>query len=282
VSITVGGARLYPIQVAERGFAIYDLEVAGRWSHGSMPGDGASLAGPSEASALLRAGEVARRLAAPGPPRATPVMRAFLDGAGGALGPAARRWLGRLADGDAPAAEAALAGLCTEPYRRAMRAVLRTTFSPDVIQAGTRHNVIPGTATLTVDVRVLPGLAPGDVEAELRRRVGPDLEPFVSPSLRLWGEPVEAEASGPFWELLADAIRAADPQGTPLPAMAPFATDAKHTARLGIPTYGFSPLRLGADDSFLDLFHGTDERVPIAALRFGLPVLYDVVRRFCA
>ncbi len=63
--------------------------------------------------------------------------------------------------------------------------------------------------------------------------------------------------------------------------MAPFATDAKHTAKLGIPTFGFSPLRLGPDDSFLDLFHGTDERVPVAALRFGLPVLYDVVRRFC-
>ena len=63
--------------------------------------------------------------------------------------------------------------------------------------------------------------------------------------------------------------------------MAPFGTDAKHTTRLGIPTYGFSPLRLRPEDRFLELFHGADERVSIKGLRFGLPVLYDVVRRFC-
>ena len=62
--------------------------------------------------------------------------------------------------------------------------------------------------------------------------------------------------------------------------MAPLATDAKHTAPLGIPTYGFSPLLRGRT-TFLDLFHGDDERVSVEALRFGLPVLYDVVRRFC-
>ena len=63
--------------------------------------------------------------------------------------------------------------------------------------------------------------------------------------------------------------------------MAPFATDAKHTVRLGFPVYGFSPLRLGPDDRFLERFHGVDERVPLDALRWGLPVLYDVVATFC-
>ena len=39
--------------------------------------------------------------------------------------------------------------------------------------------------------------------------------------------------------------------------------------------------RAGPDDQFLALFHGDDERVSVEALRFGLPVLYDVVRRYC-
>ncbi len=63
--------------------------------------------------------------------------------------------------------------------------------------------------------------------------------------------------------------------------MVPFATDAKHTAKLGVPTYGFSPLQLDPAERFLERFHGVDERVSLDALRFGLPVLYDVVRRFC-
>jgi acetylornithine deacetylase/succinyl-diaminopimelate desuccinylase-like protein len=59
-------------------------------------------------------------------------------------------------------------------------------------------------------------------------------------------------------------------------------TDAKALATLGIPTYGFAPLRLDADVPFLSLFHGHDERVPVSALRFGLPVLHEVVSRFVA
>ena len=51
-------------------------------------------------------------------------------------------------------------------------------------------------------------------------------------------------------------------------------------ARIGIPTYGFVPLRLDAGTPFLDLFHGHDERVPLSAIRFGVPVLDEVVRRF--
>ena len=46
-----------------------------------------------------------------------------------------------------------------------------------------------------------------------------------------------------------------------MPFLAPWSTDAKHTARIGVPTYGFSPLRLGPGDGFLELFHGDDDKV---------------------
>jgi acetylornithine deacetylase/succinyl-diaminopimelate desuccinylase-like protein len=84
-----------------------------------------------------------------------------------------------------------------------------------------------------------------------------------------------------LYDLLEATVRAHDPEGVPVPGMPPFATDAKHLARLGVPTYGFSPLRLEKDERFLERFHGIDERVGVEAIRWGLPVLYDVVRRFC-
>jgi acetylornithine deacetylase/succinyl-diaminopimelate desuccinylase-like protein len=59
-------------------------------------------------------------------------------------------------------------------------------------------------------------------------------------------------------------------------------TDAKALDRLGIPTYGFVPLRLEAGTPFLDLYHADDERLPVSALEFGVPVLDEVVRRFVA
>jgi acetylornithine deacetylase/succinyl-diaminopimelate desuccinylase-like protein len=102
VAMTIAGTRLWPIQVAEKGFAIYDLEVRGRWGHGSLPGDGGPGAGGTvggDANALLRAGEVARRMASPGAPRLTPVIERFLEGVAAALPPdqgAALRHLPRL------------------------------------------------------------------------------------------------------------------------------------------------------------------------------------------
>ena len=63
--------------------------------------------------------------------------------------------------------------------------------------------------------------------------------------------------------------------------MAPFSTDAKHLQDLGVPTFGFSPLRQPRGETYLERWHGIDERVSLEGLRWGLPVLYDAVRRFC-
>ena len=97
----------------------------------------------------------------------------------------------------------------------------------------------------------------------------------------VYGAPVESPAEGELYDLLGTTIRDHDPDAIPLPVIAPFATDAKHADAVGTPTYGFSPLRLEPEERFLERFHGVDERVSIDALRWGLPVLYDVVRRFC-
>ncbi len=274
VSVTVAGRRLYPIQVAEKGFVPYAIHVTGTWGHGSMPRDD---------NAAVLAARIVERLAVPGPIRMTPVMTRFLEAAADALPDEAATVLRRIGSGemDAERADRAIDALCDPMYARALRALIRNTLSPDVIHAGVKYNVIPGDAVIEVDTRILPGTTEDDIRAEVERRIGPDLLPACTMERLSWGEPVEAPAEGPLWDTLVATLRDHDPDAIPLPVMAPFATDAKATAMVGTPTYGFSPLRLDPDERFLDRFHGVDERVSLDALRFGLPVLYDVVRRFC-
>jgi acetylornithine deacetylase/succinyl-diaminopimelate desuccinylase-like protein len=273
VSATIGGQRLYPIQVAEKGFAAYRVAVRGTWGHGSMPRDD---------NAAVLAAAVIERLAVPGPTRVTPVMARFLEQAAAALPGEAAVIVDALSGDDPGRAEAAIAAACDPMYARALRALLRDTLSPDVIHAGIKYNVIPGDAIVEVDCRVLPGTTEPDMRAQLIDRLGPDLAAVCEVELIVYGAPVEAPADSALFDLLAATIREHDPDGIPLPVMVPFATDAKHTATVGTPTYGFSPLRLDPDERFLERFHGVDERVSIEALRWGLPVLYDVVRRFCS
>jgi len=272
VATTVGGRRLYPIQVAEKGYAAYRIAVRGTWGHGSMPRDD---------NAAVLAAEVIRRLAVPGPIRITPVMGRFLEEAAAALPGEAATILRGLAS-DAPEhAEAALATTCDPMYARALRALVRDTISPDVVHAGVKYNVIPGDAEVQVDCRVLPGTTEQEMRALIEQKLGPDLVAACDVELLIFGAPVESPAEGPLFELLVQSIVDHDPDGVPLAAMAPFGTDAKFTGPLGVPTYGFFPLMLDPEERFLERFHGVDERVSVEALRWGLPVLYDVVRRFC-
>jgi len=92
---------------------------------------------------------------------------------------------------------------------------------------------------------------------------------------------VEAPLDSPLYRLLEEVVTRHDAGGVPLPFLAPFATDAKHLARIGVPTYGFSPLKTGQGDGLLELMHGDDERVSVQALSWGLPVLWEAVTRFC-
>ena len=272
VATTVLGRRLYPIQVAEKGYAAYRIAVRGAWGHGSMP---------REDNAVILAAEVIRRLAVPGPVRISPVMARFLEQAAAALPPPAAVLLRGLASEAPGRAEAAIAMSCDPTHARALRALVRDTISPDVVHAGVKYNVIPGDAEVTVDCRILPGMTEPDIRAILIERLGEELAAVCQVELIVFGSAVESPADGPLFDLLAQTIVDHDPDAIPLPAMAPFATDAKFTVPLGVPTYGFSPLMLDPEERFLERFHGVDERVSVEALQWGLPVLYDVTRRFC-
>lgn len=272
VSVAFGGKRFYPIGVAEKGYAIYRIVVHGTWGHGSMP---------RPDNAAVRAAAVVSRLAEPGVPRVTPAMARFFDVVATELGGPTGDLVRRIASPDPAVSELASAKVCDEMYGRAVRALLSDTASPNVIQAGVKYNVIPGVAEILVDCRTLPGTDEPAMRADLRRRVGDELWSHCDLELLRVMPAVDAPLDTGLYRTLESTIRDHDPDAIPVPVMEPFATDAKHTVRLGIPTYGFSPLRLEPDERYLERFHGVDERVGLDALRFGLPVLYDVVRRFC-
>jgi acetylornithine deacetylase/succinyl-diaminopimelate desuccinylase-like protein len=272
ISTTYGDIRFYPIQVAEKGFAVYTIRVKGRWGHGSVPT-------PDNAAVL--AARVIARLAEPGPIRLTEPMAAAIARALPHLPAAAQAAMRGLGSADQARAEATLGGLCDPVLARTLSAVIRDTVSVGIVKAGVKYNVVPGTAEIVIDCRTLPGTDEPAMRAELRRRIGEDLLARVEIELQQVGLSVQAPLDHPLYGLLEKVVAAHDPAGIPLPFLAPFATDAKHLARIGVPTYGFSPLRVAPEDGLLNLMHADDERVSVAALEFGLPALWEAVMGFC-
>ncbi|MBF8290661.1 MAG: family metallo-hydrolase, partial [Chloroflexi bacterium] len=90
VSLEVAGRRLYPIQVAEKGYAVYRITVRGTSGHGSMP--------RPDNAAILAADAIAR-LAVLGRPRVTAIMGSFYEAAAEALGGEAATLLRAMASG---------------------------------------------------------------------------------------------------------------------------------------------------------------------------------------
>jgi acetylornithine deacetylase/succinyl-diaminopimelate desuccinylase-like protein len=263
-SMTIGGRRFYAIQVAEKGIVWTRLRTTGTPGHGSMPHPDNAAIKLAAAVTALAADQAARRA------RVLPVVAGFL----GAMGLAA---VAEMAEADPVGASALMAERVTDPVmRRSLDAMLRDTVTPNVLRAGKKVNVVPGAGEAEVDVRTLPGTDQAALLAHLQEVVGDlaTVEAVVTLPAVEW--PHDAEIVG----YMHDAIRAADPEATSVPMMITPGTDAKALSQLAIPCYGFAPLRLESDVPFLSLFHGHDERVPVSALEFGLPVLADVVARY--
>jgi acetylornithine deacetylase/succinyl-diaminopimelate desuccinylase-like protein len=119
-----------------------------------------------------------------------------------------------------------------------------------------------------VDGRFLPGL-----EEDFTRQVDELLGPRVAREWEHHDVAVQTAFDGELVERMRAAVTADDPEARLVPYCMPGGTDAKTYSQLGIRCFGFIPVRLPADLDFSALFHGVDERVPVAGLAFSVRVL---------
>lgn len=257
-----GGMRMgahVAIGVAEKGSAGRRLVVRGRPGHASIP-YGAQ-------SAAVEVGHVLRRLALVEP--ATEVGElwdAFVNA--------------RVSDPDLAerlrdpvrldAALEELGGIAGYAH-----AISRTTISPTVLRAGRTHNVIPGLATVDLDIRTLPGATDDEVDALLIELLGDHAEHIEIRRLRGWaatGSPTDT----PLFAAIERAV--AEVAGAPVvPNMAAGGSDARLFREVGVPAYGFGVLAPGwSYERYRENIHGHDERVAVESVELSLNVLRQI------
>jgi acetylornithine deacetylase/succinyl-diaminopimelate desuccinylase-like protein len=263
----LAGTPFYPVQVAEKGICWVRARVRGEPGHGSMP---------RRDSALIRLGEVLTALGrARFPVHSTAAVRDFLA-AVAARQPALARPLVRLLA--RPELMARVVRLVPDlSLARSLGALLTNTASPTVVRGGSKVNVIPGLAELEIDGRLLPGQTDADFLRELRAVIGDDVELEV---VRSAPASVTEPVASPLWDAICRQVTAREPDAVVVPYLIPGFTDGQYFSRLGTRWYGFAPLKIEKDAGlrFADMFHGNDERIPIAGLHWGTEVLDAVIR----
>jgi acetylornithine deacetylase/succinyl-diaminopimelate desuccinylase-like protein len=152
-------------------------------------------------------------------------------------------------------------------------ALVRNTISPTVLQGSNKTNVIPAHARAQLDCRLLPGEDPRQFVASLEKLVG---DPEVQFSILLNFPPLASEADTELFRAIRSVAERRDPQAPVIPAVLGGFTDSHYFRRKGIVSYGFTGIALTEEDG--RRIHGTNERVPLASLREGTQVMFELMQ----
>lgn len=157
------------------------------------------------------------------------------------------------------------------------------TFSPNLLQAGTKTNTVADRAELYVDVRILPGDSQADIDRTLEEIIGPDLLSSVDIRPAVAGMPDAAPGSStetPLWDALTDSIRLAYPDARVVPSLVTGATDARFFRQRGVAAYGAGLLSNKVTlEEFLNRFHGHNERIDVESLDLTTQLWGNVMNR---
>lgn len=238
---------------AEKGPLWLRLRATGRPGHGSVPHDDNAV------DRLARA-----LVAVQGWQRVTtvqPLTQQVIDRLR-----AADAWGGRQ-----PSVEQLAAG------HPAFRAMLCNTISATSLGGGVKHNVIPALSEATLDCRLLPGES-HDAFIEELRQVIDDGAVEIETVMRSesGASDFNTELVGIIQQVVGEQVEGA----LVLPVTSVGFTDSRVLRRRGVHAYGFIPTLM--DASLAAGVHGHNERVPLEALKTGIQILFEVVRRFAA
>lgn len=263
------GKRFYVIQVAEKQTCRMKVTICGPGGHASQPVRGGAMA---KLARILQRLDTHRL-----PVHITPVARQFVETVVETLPSPANALYQKLLD--PTMTDKALDEI--GPEGRIIDAMLHNTVSPTIVRGGHKVNVIPTEIVLDLDGRVLPGYNEKDMLRELGEIIGDDADteyPTEVELLRFTPGPSEPDMG--LYDLLAQIVREFDSTGTPVPFLLPATTDARFFSRLGIQTYGFTPMSLPETINVLSSAHAADECIPVETVDSGAEAIFQVLQRF--
>lgn len=257
-----GTVKWFGVGVAEKRPYWVRLTVKGTTGHASVPTAGNPV--PRLARAVSRLADWET------PVRVIPAVDRFFKAQAGSESGEHRRWL--LDAGAALRTPRGRAWLLGDPSRNAL---LRNTVTPTVFTGSPKTNVIPPLATAEVDIRLLPDEDTATFARELRRVIADDsvqieVLPGVTPE---YNAPLGTALVRAVERVVAELVPGV-PVATPLEAGA---SDRPTYSQLGIATYGVDPFLVEHEEERRG-YHGTDERISVANVEFGVRLFVRLVR----
>lgn len=273
LAIPIHDKNIFTVQTAEKGILWFKVRAKGRSGHASIPG--------MADNAIQRMNRVIEKLGN---------YRQEIS-----LVPTVKQFLGEIAK-ESQDMQQALQLLLKNPsmgdqilddlakkdrnIAEEIRARIRMTIAPTVIQGGVKENVIPSECEAIFDCRILPGQTCTEAMEEIRGLLDADIGELEFEIIQAVNGS-ESPANTPLYEDIMYVLKEFEPDCSVVPILLTGGTDSQFLRKLGSVCYGFQPLR--ADIPYGEILrtkHGVDERISLKNLVFGTSVLYNIVERF--
>lgn len=251
--VILGNRKFYPIMIGEKQKCNVKIEFRGEGGHGSMPIRGGAMGQLGYVLETLDKSYM--------PCHVVPQTRMMLSGFSDVLPFHYKLIFKALMN---PVFSNNMLSLMKDKAR-IFEPLLHNTATPTIVTGGKKINVVPEITCLELDGRILPGFGPEDLERELKEVLKVDT-----------GIEITGFVKGPdkldmgLFKFLGDILKSLDSEAIPIPYLASGVTDARHFSRLGIQTYGFTPMSYAQGVDYSKLIHSADERIPVEALDFGV------------
>ncbi|WP_166865058.1 M20/M25/M40 family metallo-hydrolase [Salinibacterium sp. ZJ70] len=156
-----------------------------------------------------------------------------------------------------------------------LAAMTRTTRAVTQLRGSSSRNVVPETATATLNVRILPGETVESALADIRAVIDDET---VETRVLEGNDPAPVSpASGPAWEAISASIVDAFPHASVAPYVMLQASDSRHFATISANVYRFLPFDLRQDE--LQSIHGIDERIRTSTYRSSIAFFDALISR---
>lgn len=152
---------------------------------------------------------------------------------------------------------------------------IRDTVSLTGLDGSPQTNVIPDTATASLDVRLLPGDDPQEFVRELRAVINDDH--IRIDALNTYRTPNASPTDTALYRAIEQVVHEHSPQALIVPELDSGYTENQMYRPLGIVCYGFLPVELAPEVEASE--HSANERIPVEQVRRGLKMFYEVIAR---
>jgi len=159
-----------------------------------------------------------------------------------------------------------------EPWRAAL---LSNTCSLTILKGSNKINVVPPTAELELDCRLLPDQDPQQFLSELVTIINDDSIEIT----RIMGfTPAISKTGTPLYEAIGSSVTKNMENAVLIPSVSTGFTDSHFFRDIDIVSYGFAPF-LYLEDEAIGV-HGNNERISIENLKRGTKIMTDFLFKF--